>query len=121
MEPCEIIPISSEVRRAADARAIADTYRVETLACLRGEGEAFLSASPGGVVAVVGNLLHLLDVECETLRETVDFDEVRKTQKLRAASESLNAWDLSSLRWMRPLASRPPLLSRPGPQTARCS
>ena len=98
MEPIELIPIASEARREADARAIADTYRVETLACLRGEGEAFLNSSPGGVIAVVGNLLHLLDVECEEVRETVDFDEVAKSLSAVEGCFSLLAGD--SLGWL---------------------
>ncbi len=54
---------------------MATTFRAETLARLKGSGEAALWSSSGGVVVFLGNLLHLLDVECETLRETIDFDE----------------------------------------------
>jgi len=81
MAELEFVPLQSGLRREADARAVADTYRAETICILRGEGATFLNSSPGGVIVVVGNLLHLLDVECETLRETIDFDEVRKKIK----------------------------------------
>ena len=90
----ELFQAGSQQRVEADGRVRAETFRVETLASLGGEGEAFLSSSPGGVIVVVGNLLHLLDVECEELRETVDFDEVSNSQNF-ARSGLTCVWSLS--------------------------
>ena len=99
MEDVVIVTTADGSRQDADQRAVADTYRAETLVRLRGDGPAALWSSPGGVVVLLGNLLHLFDVECDRLRETIDFEEANSIH------QNMLMLTARPLRWMTLLES----------------